>query len=218
MRHDISACIRSILESFQWNETDVTGHYMKGQERLIVPSLSRSMLSNVYKFLLILLSSVKGKIFNGLNGLGPECGCLPERRWWEGTEECSHSLEPSFGIKTRHLCQKEEVFWLLLASSFRDLMASSRSSLSSFRTLENLFLFACLWSMCEGCNWGKLEPGERWLSGLVRLSQQIPPTPDQADCRVWSPLFNATCKGIESVRNMPYLFIRPTTPDLIQVT
>ena len=101
------------------------------------------MLSNVYEFLLILLPSAKGKIFNGLNGLGPECG-LPERRWWEGTEECSHSLESSFGVKTRHLSQKEEMFWPLLASSFMDLMTSSHSSLSSFQTLENFFLFACL--------------------------------------------------------------------------
>ena len=107
------------------------------------------MLSNVYEFLLILLPSAKGKIFNGLNGLGPECG-LPERRWWEGTEECSHSLESSFGVNTRHLSQKEELFWLLLASSFMDLMTSSHSSLSSLRTCFFLLAF----EICgKGCYW-----------------------------------------------------------------
>lgn len=121
------------------------------------------MLSNVYEFLLILSPSAKGKIFNGLNSLGPECGFLPGRRWWEGTEECSHRLEPSFGVKTRHLSQWEGVFWLLLASSFRDLLASSHSSLSLFGTLENLFLFACLWSM-----WWKVQ----WRN--IRAKKEVP--------------------------------------------
>ena len=32
IRDDISACIRSILESFQWNETEVSGHHVKATE------------------------------------------------------------------------------------------------------------------------------------------------------------------------------------------
>lgn len=111
---------------FQCNDTEVSGHW---ERQLGLPVPLFPTWDNAEKCGRVPTHppiSAKGKTFNGLDGVGPEWGCVLAGRHTR--------VSPQPGAKPRG-----GGTLLLLASSFGDLVTSSPNPLSSYGTLENWF-------------------------------------------------------------------------------